>query len=122
MKKKFAQLNPVYSHNGFFDDENLIIEDLKKANPQLVLVALGSPKQEQFIYKVKSGMPNTLFIGVGGSFDVWANKVARAPIFFQKMGLEWFYRTVKEPARFKRIFPTLPLFVLRVVKERFCKC
>ncbi len=121
LKKKFAGLNVAYSHNGFFKDETLIFEDLKKSDAELVLVALGSPKQEEFIYKLKKDMPNTLFIGVGGSFDVWSNKVERAPEFYQKAGLEWLYRTVKEPARFRRIFPTLPLFVLRVLKERICK-
>ncbi|MCM1010469.1 MAG: WecB/TagA/CpsF family glycosyltransferase [Fusobacterium sp.] len=122
LKKKFAGLNIAYAHNGFFKDETVIFDELKKSGAQLVLVALGSPKQEEFIYKLKKDMPNTLFIGVGGSFDVWSNKVERAPEFYQKAGLEWLYRTVKEPARFRRIFPTLPLFVLRVVKERICKC
>ena len=64
-------------------------------------------------------MPNSLFIGVGGSFDVWSGCVQRAPEIWQKLGLEWLYRTIKEPQRFKRIFPTLPLFVLRVLKEKF---
>ena len=63
-------------------------------------------------------MQETLFIGVGGSFDVWAGEVQRAPEIYQKLGLEWLYRTVKEPKRFKRIFPTLPLFVLKVFKEK----
>lgn len=122
LKKKFNGLNIAYSHNGFFKDETVIFDELKKSGAQLVLVALGSPKQEEFIYKLKKDMPDTLFIGVGGSFDVWSNKVERAPEFYQRAGLEWLYRTVKEPARFRRIFPTLPLFVLRVVKERICKC
>ncbi len=122
LKKEFNGLNIVYLHNGFYDDETVMFEELKKSGAQLVLVALGSPKQEEFIYRLKSDMPQALFIGVGGSFDVWSNKVERAPEFYQKAGLEWLYRTVKEPSRFKRIFPALPLFVLRVVKERVSKC
>ncbi len=121
LKKEFDGLNIVFAHNGFFTDDSDVVEGLKNSGAQLVLVALGSPKQEEFICKIKKDMPNTLFIGVGGSFDVWSNKVERAPEFWQKAGLEWLYRTVKEPARFKRIFPTLPLFVLRVVRERVCK-
>ena len=122
LKKEFVDINFAYIHNGFFDNDDIIAESLKKSGAKLALIALGSPKQEKFIYNLKKEMPDTLFIGVGGSFDVWSNKVERAPEFYQKAGLEWLYRTVKEPARFKRIFPTLPLFVLRVIKERICKC
>lgn len=122
LKKEFVDINFAYVHNGFFDNDDIIVESLKKSGAKLALIALGSPKQEKFIYNLKKEMPDTLFIGVGGSFDVWSNKVERAPEFYQKAGLEWLYRTVKEPARFKRIFPTLPLFVLRVIKERICKC
>ena len=67
---------------------------------------------------MKNRLPNATMIGLGGSFDVWAGVVTRAPKIYQKLGLEWLYRTVKEPQRFKRIFPTLPLFVSRVLKER----
>ena len=122
LKNEYDGLNIVYSQDGYFTDIENVFEQLKNSGAQLVLVALGSPKQEEFIYKIKKEMPKALFIGVGGSFDVWSNKVERAPEFWQKAGLEWFYRTVKEPARFKRIFPSLPLFVLRVIKERVCKC
>ena len=75
--------------------------------------------KEFFINKVKKDLPNSLLIGVGGSFDVWAGEVCRAPEIWQKAGLEWLYRTIKEPERFKRIFPALPLFVWRVLKERY---
>ena len=121
LKKEFDGLNIVYSQDGYFTDESIVFRQLQESNAQLVLVALGSPKQEEFIYKIKKEMPKTLFIGVGGSFDVWSNKVERAPEFWQKAGLEWLYRTLKEPSRFKRIFPTLPLFVFRVMQERVCK-
>lgn len=119
LKNEFNNLNIVYLHDGYFKDDDVIINDLKCANPRLVLCALGSPKQELFIEKAKEFLPEALFIGVGGSFDVWSGVVQRAPEIYQKLGLEWLYRTVKEPQRFKRIFPALPLFVLRVLKERF---
>ncbi len=122
LKNEFAGIEIAYAHNGFFEDDTEIAQGLKNSGAKLVLVALGSPKQEEFIFKLKKEMPETIFIGVGGSFDVWSNKVERAPKIFQKLGLEWLYRTVKEPSRFRRIFPTLPLFVLSVIKERFCKC
>lgn len=75
-------------------------------------------KTRVFYSYTKKQLPNSTMIGLGGSFDVWAGAVERAPEIYQKLGLEWLYRTVKEPKRFKRIFPTLPLFVLKVCKER----
>ena len=107
-----------YAHDGYFSDDEQILSEIVSANPSLVLVALGSPKQEFFINSLKKRLPNATMIGLGGSFDVWAGTVERAPKIYQKLGLEWLYRTLKEPQRFKRIFPTLPLFVLRVCKER----
>jgi len=118
LKSEIENLNIVYYQDGYFQDEDKVISELQAHNPRLILCALGSPKQEFFIRKAKAMMPDSLFIGVGGSFDVWAGFVERAPEIWQKCGLEWLYRTIKEPERFKRIFPTLPLFVLRVLKEK----
>ena len=118
LKKEVPNLNAVYVQDGYFKDDDRVLDELTVANPKLVLVALGSPKQEIFISKAKNLLPNALFIGLGGSFDVWSGVVERAPEIWQKLGLEWLYRTVKEPKRFKRIFPTLPLFVLKVFKEK----
>ena len=124
-------LNIVYCRDGYFKNEYNVdeykkaINDIVSAKPDLVLVALGSPLQDYFIYELKPKLPNALLIGVGGSFDVWAGEVERAPEIYQKLGLEWLYRTIKEPKRFKRIFPTLPLFVLKVlldgVKNVICR-
>ena len=121
LSKEYKNLNVVYSQDGYFDNDEDIIESVISANPDLILVALGSPKQEFFIHNLKEKLPNSTLIGLGGSFDVWAGVVERAPKIYQKLGLEWLYRTLKEPKRFKRIFPTLPLFVLKVLKERFSK-
>lgn len=119
LKSEIPELNFVYVQDGYFKDEDRVLSEVVEKHPELLLVALGSPKQEEFIYKLKSKLPNTLMIGVGGSFDVWAGEVERAPEIYQKMGLEWLYRTLKEPKRFKRIFPTLPLFVLKVLREKW---
>lgn len=121
LSKEYQNLNVVYSHDGYFDNDEDIIESVISANPDLILVALGSPKQEFFIHNIKEKLPNSTLIGLGGSFDVWAGVVERAPKIYQKLGLEWLYRTLKEPKRFKRIFPILPLFVLKVLKERFSR-
>ena len=119
LQKEFPDLYITYIHDGYFEDDEQIIKELKIRQPRLILCALGSPKQEEFIYNNKKDFPESIFIGVGGSFDVWSGVVDRAPEIYQKLCVEWLYRTVKEPKRFKRIFPTLPLFVLRVLKERF---
>lgn len=123
LKEELPELNIVYYHNGYFDNNNLIYEELKKANAKLILVALGSPKQEFFIYNAKNVLPPALMVGIGGSLDVWSGMVKRAPIIYQKLGLEWLYRTISQPERFKRIFPTLPLFLLKVLmykKDKTC--
>lgn len=122
LKQEMPELNVVYKHDGYFKDcKQEVIDGIKNASPKLLLVALGAPMQEEFIYELKSILPSTLMIGIGGSFDVWAGEVQRAPEIWQKLGLEWLYRTIKQPERFKRIFPTLPLFVYNVIKEKFTK-
>lgn len=118
LKNEVPGLNPVYVQDGYFSDDERVLAELSSCNPKLVLVALGSPKQEVFISKAKQLLPEALFIGLGGSFDVWSGVVERAPKIWQTLGLEWLYRTIKEPKRFKRIFPTLPVFVLKVFKEK----
>ena len=119
LRSEFKNLNITYIRNGYFSEqeENIIEQELKEISPKVVFVALGAPKQELLISKLKINMPETIFIGVGGSFDVWSGMIKRAPLMWQKLGLEWLYRTIKEPSRFKRIFPTLPMFVIRVIIE-----
>ncbi|MBR1753397.1 WecB/TagA/CpsF family glycosyltransferase [bacterium] len=121
LQKQIPNLKTVYFHNGYFSDEERVIKEMKKAMPKFVLVALGSPRQEYFIQNALKDLPDSVMIGVGGSFDVWSGNVKRAPEFYQKYGLEWLYRTIKEPKRLKRIFPTLPNFVLNVIKEDVLK-
>lgn len=117
LKEKHENLNIVYARNGYFkeDDERAIVDEIKSKNPKLVLVALGVPKQEIFIKKYKNEFPNTIFVGVGGSFDVWSGNVKRAPKIFRQLGCEWLWRLIKEPSRFNRMFPTLPLFLFKVI-------
>ena len=115
LKNEIEGLNITYFHNGYFSEDKNIYEDLKKANAKLILVALGSPKQEFFIYNAKKVLAPCLMVGIGGSLDVWSGAVKRAPKIWQKFGLEWLYRTVSQPERFKRIFPALPLFLIKVI-------
>lgn len=121
LKIEMPELNIVYYRDGYFTDENEVFQNLLLEKPDVVLVALGSPKQEFFINNIKKQLSDAIFIGLGGSFDVWAGKVKRAPKIFRSLGLEWLYRIITEPERIKRVFPTLPLFIFKVIKERLLK-
>lgn len=113
--KQYPSLNFVYVRNGYFDDENQIIEEICQKNPQILLVGLGSPRQEEIILKLKQKLNGCVMVGVGGSFDVFSGIVKESPMIFQKLGLEWLYRTLMQPERFKRIFPVLPIFLIKCI-------
>ncbi|MCD7740582.1 MAG: WecB/TagA/CpsF family glycosyltransferase, partial [Candidatus Gastranaerophilales bacterium] len=119
LKTEFEKLNICYAQNGYFTDteEDTIINNLAKMRPKFVLIALGAPKQELFIKKCREKLHNAVYIGVGGSFDVWSGKVERAPEFFKNIRCEWLYRTFKQPERLKRIYKTLPMFLFKAIIE-----
>lgn len=88
-----------------YEEISKIIEMIKDTSPDILIVALGSPKQEQFIYQYRKMLKVPLLLGLGASLDFAAGKVKRAPKWMSSIGLEWFYRFVKEPRRlFKRYF------------------
>lgn len=119
LKNNFKDIKIVYSHNGYFsnEEEYILLNKIALEKPNIVLVALGSPKQEFFIKKCLEDHPTAIYIGVGGSFDVWSGNIERAPEFYRTMGLEWLYRTFKQPQRLKRICKTLPLFAVKAIME-----
>ncbi|MGE7664346.1 WecB/TagA/CpsF family glycosyltransferase [Ureibacillus composti] len=104
------------TQDGYEKDQNKVIEKINEAKPDLLFVAMGSPKQENWINANRDQLHPTIYQGVGGSFDVLAGTVKRAPEAFQKMGMEWFYRLMKEPKRLKRQL-ALPLFLLEVSRN-----
>lgn len=108
------------SDTGYFDKikEQKIIDNIVKTKPDILLVGLGSPKQEEWIYRYKDDLPVKLSITVGGSLDVFAKVVKRAPLYLQKLGLEWLYRLIKQPARWRRAL-NLPLFAIIVILKNF---
>lgn len=110
-------------HHGYIssDMEETVVESIAKASPELVLVAMGVPRQEYFIDRWQSAFPKAVIIGVGGSFDVWAGISKRAPVIMQKLNLEWLYRLSSEPWRWKRIGSSLPNFGWQVVRELLSK-
>lgn len=119
MQEKYPGLQIVGGHNGYFDEaeERKIIADIQKKKPSVLLVGLGAPKQEKWIYENRRLLDVKLCIGVGGSFDVMAGNVKRAPKVFRKLGLEWFYRLITQPSRWRRMLK-LPVFAFQVWKER----
>jgi N-acetylglucosaminyldiphosphoundecaprenol N-acetyl-beta-D-mannosaminyltransferase len=105
--------------NGYFTEAETpeIINRINSSNADILLVALGAPKQEMWIHENKSKLRVRVCIGVGGSLDVFAGKVKLAPDFFRNNGLEWLYRLYKEPWRFKRMLK-LPKFIFLAVFTR----
>ena len=109
--------------DGYFDidEEKIIIDQIIKSRPNFLFVAMTSPKKEIFLNKYKAKLKSVnLIMGVGGSFDVISGEVKRAPLFMQKIGLEWFYRFVQEPVRMWRRYLIGNLkFVILIFKAKF---
>ena len=117
LEKQFPGIQIVGTLNGYEKDEQVIIERINEHKPDIIFVALGSPTQEYWIVNHMDKVTPMIFQGVGGSYDVISGNLKRAPEAFQKMGLEWFYRLIKEPWRFKRQL-ILPQFLIKVLKNR----
>ena len=117
--KRYPSLCLVGAQHGYIPDEDhkALVEKINALKTDLLFVGLGSPKQEKWIYRYKEHLKAKICMGVGGSLDVIAAKIPRAPIFFQDAGLEWLYRLIREPRRLKRQM-ILPKFVLQILKEK----
>ncbi|MFJ8234709.1 WecB/TagA/CpsF family glycosyltransferase [Ureibacillus sp. NPDC094379] len=116
LRKLYPGIIVAGTQDGYEKDQNKVIEKINEAKPDLLFVAMGSPKQENWINANRDQLHPTIYQGVGGSFDVLAGTVKRAPEAFQKVGMEWFYRLIKEPKRLKRQL-ALPLFLLEVARN-----
>lgn len=122
-KNKAEELYPgvqiVGCRNGYFNEteEEAIIKEINDATPDMLFVALGAPKQEKWLVKYRNQLKPRVLMGIGGSFDVLAGKMERAPKWMQEASLEWAFRLYKQPSRFMRML-ALPKFVLKVI---FCK-
>jgi N-acetylglucosaminyldiphosphoundecaprenol N-acetyl-beta-D-mannosaminyltransferase len=105
--------------DGYFkpEDEPALLDEIRAAKPGLLLVALGVPRQETWIARHQKALGVPVAMGVGGSFDVFAGRVNRAPVGFQRLHIEWLYRLIQEPWRFQRMSSTLPAFVGEVLKR-----
>ncbi|MGG1398811.1 WecB/TagA/CpsF family glycosyltransferase [Bacillus salipaludis] len=116
--KQYPHLVMAGSHNGYFKGkENKIADEIKAANADIVFVALGFPRQEKWISAHYATFSKGIFMGVGGSIDVLAGEVKRAPLVWQKLNLEWFYRLMKQPSRWRRML-ALPRFLVEILKVK----
>ncbi len=104
--------------HGYFSEQEIqeVVANIQSVKPDILLVALGAPKQEEFIRKYLREMQVPISIGVGGTFDVLAGAAKRAPRWAQRLGMEWLYRLVQNPRRFPRVL-SLPKFVWAVLKQ-----
>lgn len=116
---KYPGLDIVGTENGYFkeEEEKAVIAKIKALSPHILFIGLGAPKQEYFIRRNLKLLGVPVCIGVGGSFDVVAGIKKRAPKLFIKLNLEWLYRLLAEPSRFKRQL-ALPRFAWLVLKQK----
>lgn len=105
------------AHDGYFQEDSPVVDAIRAARADLVFVCLGAPKQEKWIAAHGEAAGARLYVGLGGSLDVFAGRVERAPERFQQLGLEWLYRLMKEPSRIGRM-AKLPLFLVSAAGAR----
>ena len=119
LSTKYPKINFIKTVDGYQTNEEAVANEIASTKPDLVLIALGTPKQEIWINKYSRFFPNSMMIGIGGSLDIWSGKKIRAPQWIRDMHLEWFYRVVSEPERIPRVLSSLPKFMFMVIYEKF---
>lgn len=117
LEAKYPGLVICGTHDGYFKEDGPVVEAVRAAEADVVFVCLGAPKQEYWMVKNGPATGARLMAGLGGSLDVFAGVVERAPESWQRLGLEWLYRLTKEPKRIGRM-ARLPLFLLSALGER----
>ncbi|MCD7846173.1 MAG: WecB/TagA/CpsF family glycosyltransferase [Oscillospiraceae bacterium] len=117
IEAQFPRVAVCGVHDGYFQKEEPVLEAIKAAQPDLLLVCLGSPRQELWMAAHRGKLPVGLMAGLGGCLDVLAGRKRRAPHIWIRLRLEWLYRLFQEPGRIKRQ-SRLPLFAAAVLKER----
>lgn len=117
LAEKYPGLKIAGTHDGYFKEDAPVVEAIRESSADCVFVCLGAPKQELWMQKNGHATGAHLLCGLGGSLDVFAGVVERAPRFWSDHGLEWFYRLCKEPRRIGRMMK-LPLFLVHVKQEK----
>ncbi|MEW9121219.1 MAG: WecB/TagA/CpsF family glycosyltransferase [Thermotaleaceae bacterium] len=117
--KKFPSIQVAGKQDGYFKEGELprIIQEINDSKADILFVALGAPKQEKWIYSNYDKLKVKIAMGVGGCVDIWAGTAKRAPFIYQKLGMEWFYRLLKEPWRYRRMM-VLPKFMLKILLDK----
>ena len=116
INNEYHNLILVGTENGYISDKDMAFKKIIKCKPDIILVALGMPLQEELIYKYLDKFKKGIFVGVGGSFDVLSGTIKRAPKIFIKLNLEWLYRIIKEPKRLKRFYNNNIRFIVKIKK------
>lgn len=114
---QYPGLKLAGTHDGYFKEDGPVVDAIRESGADCVFVCLGAPKQELWMAKNGPATGARLLCGLGGSLDVFAGTVERAPKFWSDHGLEWFYRLCKEPRRIGRMMK-LPLFLVHVRQEK----
>ncbi len=114
LRRQHPTLQIVGTHHGYLapEDEPAVVTDIQHARPDVLLVAFGAPRQEIWMRRWNKELGVPVAIGVGGSFDVLAGRVPRAPGWMQRAGLEWLYRVWREPRRWSVVRTIPPLFLM----------
>ena len=122
LRERYPGIRIVGSQHGYVKDEDMpaVVTSINACQPDLLFVALGSPHQELWMARYLPQLTVKVCQGVGGTFDVIAGHVRRAPKFFRSLHLEWFYRLASNPRRIRRQ-TALPIFAYRILKKRFIK-
>lgn len=117
LRNRYPGLIICGTHDGYFQEDAPVVEGIRASRADVVFVCLGAPKQEFWMSKNGLDTGASLAVGLGGCLDVFAGNVQRAPEGWQKAGLEWLYRLIKEPSRFGRM-ARLPMVLLVAAKAR----
>lgn len=118
LSNQYKNIKNIDVHNGYFNNNKEVIDIINEKNPNILFVGMGNPKQEIWIRENMDRLNVNLLLGVGGAFKIFSNEVDRAPRWIQKIGMEWFYRFLKEPRRlFNRYFLKYPTFIKILLKE-----
>ncbi len=122
MRARYPELKVAGTQHGYFtpEEEPAVVQAIAEAKPDILFVAFGAPRQEKWIRHHMEALGASVAIGVGGSFDVYAGRVTRAPVWMQQAGLEWSWRVLKDPRRITRLgaLPQLVFITLKTALRR----